>query len=151
MSLMWHFSFLGGEVNTRRPSNSSCGLGSVSTMLEDSNLLSSTPLSGKPTSPGSVKNQGLPRMVDEELVLARLDWKVEPPGGQPEVQIPQWCLRRTRRAKELGTVQMSTQMKVKQRLAYLEERAETVGQCEGIPLVVKVNYLKWKNDTSSLR
>ena len=42
MSSMRRFNFLGPEVNTKHPSNNSCGSGSVSTMLVDKSLSNST-------------------------------------------------------------------------------------------------------------
>ena len=42
ISSMQRLNFLGPEVNTERPSNNSCGSGSVSTMLVDKSSSSST-------------------------------------------------------------------------------------------------------------
>ena len=44
MSLICRLAFLGVDVNTKRPSNSNCGSGSLSTMFEDRRSLSSTNL-----------------------------------------------------------------------------------------------------------
>ena len=46
MSSMRRLNFLGPEVNTKRPSNNSCGSGSVSTMLVNKSSSNSTNVPG---------------------------------------------------------------------------------------------------------